>query len=95
MKLAVTRLLSAVAMLALIGPAYAETAAKTPAPSTAAPQPAAPLPWLYQGSDMPVAKAWRFGVLPNGIRYAVRQNKYPANSLAIRVRIDAGALMER
>jgi len=96
MKLAVTRLLSAGAMLALIGPAYAEPpAVKTSPPSAAAPQPAAAVPWLFQGSDLPVDKAWRFGVLPNGVRYAVRQNKYPANSLAIRVRIDAGALMER
>jgi len=95
MKPAVTRLLSAGAALALIGPACAETASAKISPSVAAaPQPAAAVPWLFQGSDLPVDKAWRFGVLPNGLRYAVRQNKYPANSLAIRVRIDAGALME-
>jgi len=93
MKLAVKRLLSAVAALTLIAPAYAEPASKTP--MVAAPQPASAVPWLFQGSDLPVDKAWRFGVLPNGLHYAVRQNKYPANSLAIRVRIDAGALMER
>ncbi|MBW8745408.1 MAG: insulinase family protein [Sphingomonas sp.] len=93
MKLAVKRLLSAVAALALIAPVFAEPASKTPIAT--APQPAAAVPWLFQGSDLPVDKAWRFGVLPNGLRYAVRQNKYPSNSLAVRVRIDAGALMER
>src|SRR3569833_2875687 len=95
MKPAATRLLTAAAILALIAPVHAEapTAKATPAaPATAQ---AASVPWLFEGSDLPVDKAWRFGVLPNGVRYAVRQNKYPANSLAIRVRIDAGALMER
>jgi len=93
MKLAVKRLLSAVAALALIAPVFAEPASKTAIAT--APQAAAAVPWLFQGSDLPVDKAWRFGVLPNGLRYAVRQNKYPSNSLAVRVRIDAGALMER
>lgn len=93
MKPAVTRLLTAAAILALIAPAYAEAPTVKPVPASAAAT--APVPWLFEGSDLPVNKAWRFGVLPNGLRYAVRQNKYPANSLAIRVRMDAGALMER
>ena len=93
MKPAVTRLLTAAATLALIAPVSAETPTAKPAPVAAAAT--APLPWLFEGSDLPVDNAWRFGVLPNGLRYAVRQNKYPANSLAIRVRMDAGALMER
>lgn len=88
MKPAVTRLLSAVAMLALTSPALA-----LPAPQIQTAK--APVPWLFEGSDLPVEKAWRFGVLPNGLRYAIRQNRYPGNTLAIRVRIDAGALMER
>ena len=92
---AVKRLLSAVATFALIAPALAETPAAKPAPASVTAPAAVPLPWLFEGSDLPVDKAWRFGVLPNGVRYAVRQNKYPANSLAIRVRMDAGALMER
>lgn len=95
MKLAVKRLLTAAATLALVAPALAESGAVKPrAPDIVAPQQDA-VPWLFEGSDLPVDKAWRFGVLPNGLRYAVRQNKYPANSLAIRIRMDAGALMER
>lgn len=91
MKPAVTRLLTAAAALALTAPVHADDPANKPvyAPS------AATVPWLFEGSDLPVDTAWRFGVLPNGVRYAVRQNKYPANSLAIRVRMDAGAMMER
>jgi zinc protease len=64
--------------------------------SPAVSQPAAPAtPWLYAGSDIPVDSAWTFGTLANGVRYAIRRNALPAHSLSIRVRIDAGALMER
>jgi zinc protease len=51
--------------------------------------------WLYRGSDIARDTAWTFGTLPNGVRYAVRQNKVPVGQVAIRVRIDAGSLHER
>lgn len=51
--------------------------------------------WLYAGSDVTPDPAWRMGTLPNGLRYAVRRNALPAGSVSIRLRIDAGALMER
>ncbi|HEY0014033.1 MAG TPA: insulinase family protein [Allosphingosinicella sp.] len=50
--------------------------------------------WLYRGSDIVRDPAWRFGTLPNGLRYAVRRNAIPAGQVAIRVRIDAGSLNE-
>lgn len=53
------------------------------------------LPWLYENSDVPVDKSWTFGVLPNGLKYAVKQNNVPAAQVAIRVRIDAGSLYEK
>ena len=52
------------------------------------------LPWLYEGSDVPVDKSWTFGTLPNGLRYAVKKNGVPAGQVSVRVRIDAGALHE-
>ena len=52
-------------------------------------------PWLYVGSDIPHDPDWRFGKLPNGLRYAVRRNGVPPGQVAIRVRIDAGSLNER
>lgn len=52
------------------------------------------VPWLYKGSDVPVDKAWLFGELENGLRYAVRQNGVPPGQVSIRVRVDAGSLME-
>jgi zinc protease len=66
-------------------------------PLSAAAQPtrdAAPRPWLYQNSDVPIDTDWHFGVLENGLRYAVRRNQVPARLVAIRVRVDVGALME-
>jgi zinc protease len=64
-------------------------------PAFAAPVPAADeVPWLYAGSDVPVDKDWVFGVLPNGLRYAVRRNSVPQHQVAVRVAIDAGSLME-
>jgi len=55
---------------------------------------AEPTPWLYKGSDVPVDRQWLFGTLPNGLRYAVRRNGAPPGQVSIRVRIDAGSLME-
>ena len=52
-------------------------------------------PWLYRGSDVPQDKEWLFGEMPNGLRYAVRQNGVPPGQVSIRVRIDAGSLHER
>ncbi len=59
-----------------------------------APAPAAP-GWLYQDSDIPPDPAWRFGILPNGLRYAVRRNARPERQVSIRLRIDAGSLHEQ
>ena len=53
------------------------------------------LPWLYEGSDVPVDKSWTFGELENGLRYAVKKNGAPPGQVSIRVRLDVGSLMER
>lgn len=52
-------------------------------------------PWLYENSDVPIDPEWHFGALPNGVRYAVRRNGVPPGQVAIRLRIDAGSLMEK
>lgn len=53
------------------------------------------VPWLYQGSDVPVDRQWLFGQMKNGLRYAVRRNGVPPRQVSIRVRIDAGSLYEQ
>ena len=53
------------------------------------------VPWLYEGSDIPVDREWLFGEVDNGLRYAVRENGVPPDQVSIRIRIDAGSLHER
>lgn len=79
----------ALAALLLSPTTYAQTASVTTAPAKTTAQ-----PWLYEGSDVPVDDTWTFGVLPNGLRYAVKKNEVPAGQVSIRVRIDVGALHE-
>ena len=50
--------------------------------------------WLYVGSDIPRDTAWQFGELPNGVRYAVRNNGVPPGQVSIRVRMDVGSMFE-
>ncbi|URW74378.1 insulinase family protein [Sphingomonas donggukensis] len=84
------RRLSALALMACAAAGVARN--QTPTPPVAAP--AVAPSWLHAGSDIPADPEWRTGTLPNGVRYAVRRNATPPNTVAIRVRIDAGALME-
>ena len=79
----------ALAALLLTTNTYAQTVSVATASAKKAAQ-----PWLYEGSDIPVDDTWTFGVLPNGLRYAVKKNDVPAGQVSIRVRIDAGALHE-
>ena len=52
-------------------------------------------PWLYAGSDIPRDIGWQFGALDNGLRFAVRRNGVPPGQVTIRLRVDAGSMMER
>jgi zinc protease len=78
----------------LVTPSFAAEAklSQPPIPVT---KPTKAVPWLYVGSDIPPDPAWTFGVLPNGVRYAVRRNGVPPGQVSIRVDIEAGSLMER
>ena len=84
--------LLALAVLGLAVPALAQVAPPATAPARAVQT--ADDPWLYKGSDIIQDTNWRFGRLPNGVRYAVRRNGVPPGQVAVRVRIDAGSLME-
>ncbi|WP_309629697.1 insulinase family protein [Brevundimonas sp.] len=77
-------LLVAASGLALLSamPAVAQTTA----------QPSAP--WAQSASDIPADSNVRFGVLPNGMRYAILRNATPPGQASLRLRIDAGSLME-
>jgi len=51
--------------------------------------------WAHQASDLKPDPAVRYGVLPNGMRYAIMKNATPPEQASLRLRIDAGSLMER
>lgn len=91
----------ALALVAL--PAYAQQAAPAPQPTAAPAAPAAIAgpkyakpddPWIYRDTDIPVDSEWLMGEMPNGLRYAVRNNGVPPGQVSLRVAIDAGSLHE-
>ena len=79
------RLLLAVSSLALLGAAALPAVAQDVTPSS---------PWAQSASDIPADANVRFGVLPNGMRYAIMKNATPPGQASLRLRIDAGSLME-
>lgn len=53
--------------------------------------PEARIAWGFDRSDLIPDPAVRFGVLANGMRYAILRNRVPARAVAIRVLVAAGA----
>ena len=51
--------------------------------------------WAFQTSDVPVDPGYRFGVLPNGMRYVIRSNAVPKGTALVRMQVDAGSLDEQ
>lgn len=88
------RRLAQFALLALFAAGQSLPAMAQVAQQTTEAQQRSDAPWLYIGSDVPPDPEWKFGVLSNGVRYAVRKNGVPPGQVSIRVRIDAGSLME-
>jgi zinc protease len=64
------------------------------AAADAAPAALKPGEWAQAKSDVAPDPTIRFGALPNGMRYAIRKQAIPAGQAAIRMRMDAGSLME-
>ena len=84
------------ALLVLPATAQAQYSCFIEASAADAPQYTQPdNPWLYENASIPVDAQWLFGELPNGVRYAVRQNDVPPCQMSLRVRIDAGSLYEK
>lgn len=50
--------------------------------------------WGFDRSDLAPHPGVRFGVLPNGMRYAIMRNAAPAGGLSVRLRFDVGAKVE-
>lgn len=82
---------SVLALTTAVAPAWAFEAPQASVAATVPPSD----PWPQATSDIPADPAVRFGVLPNGMRYALMRNATPPGQASIRLRIDAGSLMER
>lgn len=50
--------------------------------------------WAHEGSDLKADPTVRFGVLANGMRYAIKPNANPQGTVTLRLRIAAGSLHE-
>lgn len=61
--------------------------------ASAPPQRVKPL-WAFDGSDVPLESGYKFGRLPNGMRYVIRQNATPKGTALVRMDIAAGSLDE-
>jgi zinc protease len=63
-----------------------------------APHPARQAPpkpdWAFQTSDLAPDPAFRFGKLPNGLRYIIRQNATPSGTAQVRLEVATGSLDE-
>ena len=92
---AATALSPLVLLIASTAPAYArETPAKAAAPAAVDPQDAAAKAWNFAASDIPVDPNILFGVLPNGMKYALLKNSTPKDSVVLRMRFDVGSFAE-
>jgi zinc protease len=83
--------------LAEIAPASSALPAPTSAPQSTSPQKlddAASKAWGFDKSDIAPDAAVRFGVLPNGMKYAVMRNATPLHSASVRLRFDVGRTAE-
>jgi zinc protease len=89
MRRSVRLTLTASAALSLALPALAQT------PPTAPPLAQRDKVWAQSYSDLPADPAITFGVLPNGLRYAIQHNETPKGQVSLRLRIGSGSLQER
>lgn len=55
---------------------------------------AAPIPLAHENSDIETDQEITWGVLENGMRYAIRPNAEPPERISLRLYVDAGSLME-
>ncbi|WP_158917169.1 pitrilysin family protein [Caulobacter sp. S45] len=51
--------------------------------------------WPQSYSDLPADPSIVFGILPNGMRYAIQHNETPKGQVSLRLRIGSGSLEER
>lgn len=94
----IRRVLTALTSLLLLQTALSpfQAAARQPAVQARSvnPQTSAAEAWNFAASDVPVDSNILFGVLPNGMKYALLKNSTPKDSVVIRLRFDVGSFAE-
>lgn len=86
-------LITASSAALLTAPVLGQTGTGTGTGVAATVQPSQP--WPQAASDVPADPDVRTGTLPNGMRYAIMKNATPPGQASLRLRIDAGSLMEK
>lgn len=82
-------------LVALAPPTFARADGAPPAASAAVnPQTDAARAWNFAASDIAVDPNIVFGVLPNGMKYALLRNTTPKDSVVMRLRFDVGSFAE-
>ena len=66
----------------------------TPPPAATEPVRLAPGQWPQATTDVAPAPDIRFGALPHGMRYAIQKSATPPGQASLRLRFDAGSLLE-
>jgi len=90
-----TALSPLVLLIATVAPVHARDASAPTAATTATnPQTEAAKAWNFAASDVPVDPNIVFGVLPNGMKYALLKNSTPKDSVVLRMRFDVGSFAE-
>ena len=90
-----TALSPLVLLIATAAPVFArDTAEPTTATTATNPQTEAGKAWNFAASDVPVDPNIVFGVLPNGMKYALLANSTPKDSVVLRMRFDVGSFAE-
>lgn len=90
-----TALSPLVFLIASAAPAYAKEApAKSSMAAAVNPQSEAAKAWNFAASDVPVDPNIIFGVLPNGMKYALLKNSTPKESVVLRMRFAVGSFAE-
>lgn len=87
--------LSPLALLAVCSvPTLAREATKPAATAPVNPQSGAAKAWNFAASDVAVDPNIVFGILPNGMKYALLKNSTPKDSVILRMRFDVGSFAE-
>ncbi len=79
--------------LAIAMPMPSVVLAQAEAPAAAQTQPSSH-PWGVVNTDLPADEAIRYGVLPNGMRYALRKNETPKDAASVRMHVKVGSIAE-